>query len=321
MDYGSLIREAWSTTWHHRFLWVLGLFTGAAVGTCTGIGNRSPVQYQTQSRDLYQALPSLEGAATDAGQWLASHVQLVAVGVFLLVALGLVFLVISFIAQGGITEATIDLARHQPTSLGQAWRVGRHFFWRFVGLALVPTLVAIVLATLVGTVVVVAIGTSAMTSGTAQTGVIALWIVVGLVAAALLIPFAIAFSIVLTYAQRAIVADNVGAIAAIRSGWGVLRRHVGDSFLVWLITVGLAIAANLAIVVAIGVVGVILVGIGLILWSAIGFTAITGIYVGLGVVAIIAVAWGLEAIANVFLWDFWTLAYLRLTLAAPEPTR
>src|ERR1019366_4042431 len=99
----------------------------------------------------------------------------------------------------------------------------------------------------------------------------------------------------------------------IRSGWGVLRRHVGDSLLVWLITVAFAIVANLAIVVALGVIGAILVGIGFVLWSAIGFSTITAVYVGVGVAAIVAVAWTLEAIANVFFWDFWTLAYLQLT--------
>jgi hypothetical protein len=38
MDYGALIREAWGTTWRHRFLWVLGLFAGGAVGVSAGGG-------------------------------------------------------------------------------------------------------------------------------------------------------------------------------------------------------------------------------------------------------------------------------------------
>ena len=38
LEYGALIRDAWQTTWRHRFLWILGLFAGGAVGVSFGGG-------------------------------------------------------------------------------------------------------------------------------------------------------------------------------------------------------------------------------------------------------------------------------------------
>jgi hypothetical protein len=319
MNYGSMIREAWSTTWHHRFLWILGLFTGASIGSGIGFGNQGSLQHQASSRDFDQSIAQLENVAANAEQWVVNHSQFVGVAAFVLVAVGLALLIVSFIAQGGMTEATIDLARHQPTSLDRAWRMGRQFFWRFVGLALAPVILAIVLASLVGIVVaLVTISTSPLAAGAATAGVIALSVVIGLAAVMLFIPVAVALSIVLAYAQRAVVSENVGPIAAVQAGWRILRSHVGESLLVWLINLGLTILANLAILIATFLVAGTLAGIGFILWNVAGFATITVIYAGFGIVATIAVFWGLEAIANVFLWDFWTIAYLRLTGATAQ---
>lgn len=41
MNYGSLIRDAWSITWWHRSLWVLGLFATSTVGSCSNAGGGS----------------------------------------------------------------------------------------------------------------------------------------------------------------------------------------------------------------------------------------------------------------------------------------
>ena len=35
MDYAAVIRDAWRLTWRNRFLWILGLFAGGAVGGWT----------------------------------------------------------------------------------------------------------------------------------------------------------------------------------------------------------------------------------------------------------------------------------------------
>ena len=34
MEYGVLIRQAWSTTWRYRFLWLLGVLAGGSSSAC-----------------------------------------------------------------------------------------------------------------------------------------------------------------------------------------------------------------------------------------------------------------------------------------------
>ena len=317
MDYGSLIRDAWALTWRYRFLWVLGLFTGTAVGSCSGFGTGNQFQYRGGPGDLSRVAPGMERVPVEVEQWVVSHPSTIALIVGVAILLGLVLLFVSLVAQGGMTEATVDLARHEPVTLGIAWRAGLHLFWRFLGLVLLLIAAAIVLAVLIGTIVALAIGTSTLASGNVRGVVAALWVLLGVVLALVAIPAAIGVSIVLAWAQRAIVVENVGPIVAVRDGWELLRHHLGSSVMVWLVNVGLSIAAGLAVL--FGLIGVvaILALIGVVVWTLIGFTTATAIYIGVGVVIAIAALWLMEAIVNTFFWSYWTLAYLRISGQQP----
>lgn len=318
MDYGQLIRDAWSTTWQHRFLWVLGLFTGAAVGTCSGAGNRLPSQMPSSSVQpgaTWPGRPEVAAAASVLGAWLVAHLALIVATVILLFV---VWIVVSIVAQGGMTEATVDLARHQPTSLGRAWQSGRRLFWRFLGLALVPLLLVLVAGFVFAIGAALAVVTSTLVGEGARVPVIGYWLLLALTAILIVVALAIALTIALAYAQRIVVIENVGFVGALGEGWQVLRAHPSSSLLTWLINLGLTIGAQLAVGVAMAVVIGILVAIGLAVWSLVGFTAVTGVYVALGTVVAIALFWGMEAIVHTFLWSYWTLAYLRLSDLPPE---
>jgi hypothetical protein len=315
MDYGQLIRDAWATTWQHRFLWVLGLFTGAAMGSCSGIGNRfssGVPSSQPPSAGVGPVPAEAEAVGTAVAAWFLAHLAPI---IAALVLLGLVWIIVSIVAQGGMTEATVDLARHQPSSLGRAWQAGWQLFWRFLGLALVP----LALALLTGFVFAVGAALAALTAYLAGDGarvpVVGLWVLLALVAILAVVAVAIALSIALAYAQRIVVVENVGVFTAVREGWQVMRTHLGTSLLIWLINIGLTIGAEIAVGVAMAVAVGILAAIGLAVWSVAGLTAVTFAYVTVAVIAAIALLWGMEAVVNTFLWSYWTLAYLRLTAA------
>jgi hypothetical protein len=316
MDYADLIRDAWSMTWRHRFLWVLSLFTGTAVGTCSGTSN--PIQYRFQPGDFQNTAPGLEAFGRAVGQWVASNQGLVVAGLALAGLIGLGLLIASFIAQGGMTEATVDLARREPTSLGRAWRAGRHFFWRYVGLTLLLIPVAVGVALLVGVVAVLFVGAASAASGGLQPLVIALGVLLALCAILMAIPLAVGLGIAITYAQRLVVVDDAGPWMALQAGWTLLRGHIGASLIVWLLDLGLTIAANLAIVLATFGVAAVLGIVGYALWTIAGFTAATIIYLAIGAALTIASFFIMEAIASTFLGSFWTLAYLRLGGRQPE---
>ncbi len=126
MDYGRLIQEAWALTWRYRFLWVLGFFAGGAVGA--SFGNGDWMQWRTNRPDGDRALPGAGRVAEEAARWLAANAGVVIVAATLLVLLGLALLAVSLIARGGMAQASADLVRGRPTSLGQAWGGWRRLY-------------------------------------------------------------------------------------------------------------------------------------------------------------------------------------------------
>jgi hypothetical protein len=210
------------------------------------------------------SLPSLGQAqlTPELGTWLVAVVG----GVLLLG-------VVSVFARGGITQATVDIEYGQASSLASAWRAGARWFWRFLGLLVVLG----ALAASVVTIVIVSV-----------TGLGAL----GVLLATLVLTLGAIASIVLTYAERAIVTHDLGAMAAIGYGWRLFREHLSASLLAWVFSVGLSAAFGM--LAALSVPGLLAPA------SAPAFV------MGLGVLVL------LVAIGNTFFWSYWTLIYLRL---------
>jgi hypothetical protein len=128
-----------------------------------------------------------------------------------------------------------------------------------------------------------------------------------------LIVVALTLSILVAFAQRAVVVENVGPLAALQSGWRLTRAHVGESLVTWLVNVGLAIATGVTF--GLGLVGALLLvgGIGALVFAVAGLTAPTIAYIGLGGLVLVVGVLTLAGIANAFFWTYWTLAYLRLS--------
>jgi hypothetical protein len=301
MDYGRVVREAWDITWRHRSLWLLGLFAGgvAAPNCAWNAGGGRP-----DSR----ADPSA-GVPTDVMAWVAANIALLVTLAIVLVVIGLAAFVISLIAQGGMTRAGADAAAGRAPTLGATWSAGLRLFWRFLALwlALLVTLIGL------GTV---AAGTVALFVALARGDAPWLGFAVLLLAlplVALGVVLAIGFAIVVPFAQRAIALEDIGPIAGIRAGWRLARANVGASLLVWLLSIGLGLAAGIGTVIALAVIAIPLALIGFALWSGAGWSTPTVAYVTVAVLLVISLLVVLGAMLNTFFWHYWTLAYLRLS--------
>lgn len=336
MDYGGLIRQAWETTWRYRFLWVLGLFAGGSasglsIGSNTGWrGNPGNfgIPSGRSSGDSSTNLPP-DFAPTVArffgpGGWVQSNIGLIVGAAIGIVALALLFFVIGLIARGGMARATADIATGRSASSDSAWNAGVHYFWRNFGLALLTGAIVLVIALVVGAVAAVLIAIGAAGGAGVAAAMTAIGVILGIVSLLVIVPFSIAFGIVIGYARRALVVEDLGPIGAVSSGISLLRRSLGKSLLVWLISIALGIGAGigLAIVAAVAAIPLTLIGIGF--WAAARFTAPTIIYVVVAVTVFICVLWVLGSIVNTFFWSYWTNAYLTLSgrLAGPpaEPS-
>lgn len=318
MDYGALIREAWAITRRYRFLWAFGLFAGGAVGVWTGSGNGAPTGMGPRGMDGLG--PEAERDAALVTEWVAQHLALILGAAAVLIVVGIAVLVLALIAQGAMAEATAEVGSGQPSSFRHAWQVGLHLFWRYVGLWLLLAGVAIVLAALVAAIVAAAIGIAALAGPTAGLILAPIAVIVGLPAVLAALVGAIALSVVVAYAQRAIAVEDLGPLASLRSGWLLLRAHVRESALLWLINVALAIGAGIAAGLVLVVLAGVLMGFGMLLYAAVGLALPTIVYAALGSLALLSGGILAMAIVNTFFWSYWTLAYLRLSGQAPHPS-
>jgi hypothetical protein len=314
MDYAKLIGEAWRLTWHHRFLWILGLFAGGTLGSFGG----SPMQWRGDGREAAQLRPDLVGPGGDVARVLAANVGLVIAVAALVVALGLALLAVSLIARGAVVRAAADLELGRPSSLGLAWRAGVHLFWRYARLTLALIGVAVAVAFVIGGGAFVLF--APIVAGPGPAGPPLAWMLIGVVLLPVLIVGGIALSIVVLYAQRAIALDEVGAVEALRVGWRTLREHVGQSLLVWAIALGLGIAAGIALFALFLVAAALVGGVGFGVWSLIGLHPLTLAYAAVGGLAMLLAGAVVVGIANTFFWNYWTLAYMQLHGASARAT-
>ncbi len=314
MNYGTLVKDAWDTTWHHRFLWVLGLFAGSSAGISFFSPRSNTVQYRLSPQDLDSLNPEMARGLSDAANFLGSNLALVLAAVGVLIVLGLAFAVVSLIAQGGMAWATAELAQQRGVPAGSAWRYGLRLFWRYLGLALICLAAALAIALAIGIVVAVGVGIAALGGTVVRVVVVVLGVLIGLSLALAAIPIGIAASIVFTYAQRAMAVEDVGPIDGLVAGWRVFRANLGTSLVIWLISLGLSIAGGVMFFLAMAVVVGVLAAVGAIVWVAVGTFSVPVITnTAVAVLVGIAVLWWLAAVMNTYFWSFWTNAYLRIT--------
>jgi hypothetical protein len=223
-------------------------------------------------------------------------VALVALGVTIVLCIGLALIVLATIGRAGLIGGLQRADEQGSVTFGEAWRIGTRYFWRMIGIALVLIVPLLVFA-------VLAVITAVQTFGLALLLIIPLACVFALA----YIPFAI----VAHFAQYAVVLNDMHVGDAFRKGWAVLQANLGPIVIlgVLLIVIGfaagiLAMAPFLAFIVPVAVMS----GIGgprmdmsVIVLAAIGF------------LLYLAVALLLSGVLETWSTAVWTLAWKQFT--------
>jgi hypothetical protein len=311
MDNGRLLHDAWRLTWRHRFLWLLGLFAGGGGQVSLNVPSGGfPNGWPSGSR----VDPELRRGLDEVGAWIVAHVGLLLAAAAVVVLLGIVLLVVHFIAKGAMIGALGRLAAGEAVTLGGAWALGRRLAWRYVRLWLLLLAVALGVGIVVATLVLVVAGVGQASPGLA----VGLAALVGGFALLLLLPLAIGFSLTLAYAERAIALDNHGALDGVRAGYRLLRARLGASIVLWLITLVIGIGSGVVFGLAALVVAL---PFGVAAVAAYMSAGLSGTVIALGAVGLLTlvlVVWAVSAVVNTYTAAFWTLGYLGLTDRYPE---
>lgn len=304
MDYGELLSAAWRVTWRHKYLWILGLFAA----TPSACGNGSSLNWNAGDVGDF----SFQGR--DFADFLTDNLGLIVALIAGVLALSLLFFVISLLTGAGLVSGADEAQAGRPGRLGAAWSRGTRSFWRLLGLYVVMGLLAFFVVAILATLIIVPLIIAFSDGGgfsAARVSVLALAVLLAL----LLIPAAIVWQLVLNWAYVTLVLEGAGVFASLGAGWRLFRQNLGATIVLWVINVAVAIGIGLAVALPLIALAVpLLLAAGTFDAPGPGLLAL-GVLVGLVLVAFFALV---KAVSTTFFTAYWTIAYRKLT-AGPEP--
>lgn len=300
-SYGDVIRDAFRISWRNKFLWFFGFF--AAGGAFNVSSNFTNVP-----TDFSGGLPP----------WIQNNLTAIIVtAVVVAVVLTLAVIFLYLVSVGGLSESVAAIDRGEERRFGSTFRAGLSNFWR--------VLLQIILLFLIGAGLTVAILllaglpillTFLLTES--LTARIVVGILFGLLAILLFIVVFVPYGVVGQYALRALVVDRSGIAGGIRDGYGLFRRNIGKSLLVWLINLGIGLGVGVATLIATLLLGLILFLPAILLGVSEATTGaiVAGVF---GAILLLPILVLLGAATGTFFHAYWTIAYVRLTGGGSAP--
>jgi hypothetical protein len=334
MDPIKVLKRAWEITWRYRALWIFGIILALTAGgswpTARGDGSRG-FQYNLDRGDIPE-IPS-----QIVSTLIAIGVGLACVIVILIIAAKIA----RYVAETALIR-TVDETEEtgQKRSVRQGFRLGwSRTAWRLFLIKLLvslPVAVAFILLfalALAPLLLWITESTPARVIGTVTTiGLFFMALFLAIVVGAVL-------SLLIKFFWRACALEELGVIESIRQGFNVVRRHLKDVGIMWLIMVGVSIGwviAMIAIVIVLLpaiilliIIGGVLGGLPALLVGGLASLFFEGAVpwilagvVGIPIFALVVSApWlFLGGLMEVFKSSVWTLTYRELrALESVEP--
>ncbi len=318
MDYGDVLSRSWRVVWDHKFMIVLGFL--AALGS--GLNSNSNINYQMDSSD-FQKLPFIDAPFTppDLSQFLPVVGAFAAVALCFAIILGIALWLMRLTAEAGMIDAASRLDAGQKVGFGDAMSAGWQKIWRMVGLSLL--LFGLVLIVILGTLLLFGLGIGGTIAGATSSSSDAAGLFAalgaGLVAVLCcvicgLVLFVIVISVLSTFAQRAIVLEDLSVFDGIRRGWQVIRDNLGEVIILLIIFLLLGLVVGAIIAVIFIPLGAISFGPGAIrLFSGEALSSLDIILMVVGGLALAVIVAAIRSFYVAFRSSAFTLAFQELT--------
>ena len=333
MDHLKVLKRAWETTWRYRALWVFGIIlalttAGSGFGGGGG-GGDGRFQYKLNDEDLFRF---------QRGEILPPEVvsTLIAIGVGLAcvtVILIIVAAIARYVAETALIRMVDDYEETgEQCSVRQGFRMGwSRTAWRLFLIKLLiglPTALAFILLFALAAAPLLLWATKSKALGiigtVATIGLFFLILFLAIVVGAVL-------SLLRKFFWRACALEELGVIESIRQGFEVVRQHLKDVVIMWLIMIGVRIGWTVAMIamtivllpaiILLIIVGGVLGGLPALLVGGVASLFFEGAvpWILAGVIGIpifimvVAVPWlFLGGLMEVFKSSTWTLTYREL---------
>jgi hypothetical protein len=309
MDVHYILRRAWPITWHHKGLWLFGFLVG--FGTASTRLGMVRVQWDLVIAELPPEIQAPVVEFIDS--------PYVAVAVIVLVVLGLAvsagLMLLNTLGRIGLVHQARAAEEYGVIVLKGGWQAGKQYLWRVFAIRL---LLVLPMGVLIAAGALPSIVTKCVTAGQdpevailGNLGVEAFRLICDAPAwcgAALL---SIPLGLLQRLAVRACVLENLDARGSLSRAWEMLREHLGEVVLAWIILFAIGACVLLVLGLPLGATWLILLSIARLAVFAspllsVASTLLVGVLTWLVLVFIVGVAETFSSAA-------WTLAYRDLT--------
>ncbi len=265
MDHMKVLRRSLEITWRYRVLWVFGILLALTSGGGGGNGGSRGGSFSPPSGSQGQGAAPFRGfQSPNIPPEVVS--TLIVIGIALACVI-LVLIVVSAIVRYVSETALIRMVDdHEATGEKRSIRQGFRWGWSRSSLRLfaidllvfVPLVAGFILLILLALAPLLLWATHSQTAGIVGTvttiGLVILFVLLFIVAIA-------AASLLVYFFRRVCVLEEVGVVESIRRGYALVRRHLKDVFIMWLIMVGLTIGWAIVMIPVV----ILLVLLGLVL--------------------------------------------------------
>ncbi len=237
MDYGEIIRTAFTLAWRHKSLWLLGLFASGSANFSfdsdfdfpgTGLGEFGG-----------------DGLGYRIGGFFESNPWLLVPLVGLILIYALTFLILNCICSPALVDAVNNLTRGGHYRLGKSFLVGVGYFWRFLGITIAGFLAAAA-AVFVFVMIVVLM--------------FVLNVFLGILSLLVVIPlgfFTVLFiSNVFALAERALVIRDIDIGDALSEGYYLFMNNKVPNLIIFLLYIVLVIAISVGVMIILAILAV-----------------------------------------------------------------
>jgi len=236
MDHTRVLKRAWHNVWHYRALWIFGIIL--ALTTAGGV-NRGTSSFNGEDLSPGREFHIKEISPEVVSTLIAIGVCLACVIVILIVAA----VVARYVAETALIRMVDD---YEETGEKRSVRQGFQMGWSRTAFRLFLIKLLIGLPTALVFILLFALAFAPLllwaTKSTAA-GVIGTVTTIGLFFPILFLTMVVGvvLSLLRKFFWRACALEELGVIESIRQGFGVVRQHLKDVAIMWLIMVGLHI--------------------------------------------------------------------------------
>jgi hypothetical protein len=275
LSFGKLIEETIKISARHWWLWLFGFFISLADAG----GSWGQISEDIDVGDF---------SITDP-EWIPA----IAAGILALIGFAiLVYLILLIISECSLMVAVRDIKSGGRGALVESLSTGLNYFWRILAIWLMLLFLAIFSILFFGIIIVLGFVTLKVVGLLILLICLPIWLVEIFVV-----------ELIVAFAYRFVVIDNLGVIESIVAGWHLFKRNVGDSIVTGLIAIASYIVFGIISLVILLIVGIPFIVAGAVdLWLGL----IPGLIVGFFVLVVI------EGFTGTYRSALWTLAYLQL---------